>query len=144
MSNYQQREKSHKNCESPNFGQTAQNRAQNQVFCYFFKFSSLVFLEMAQDDSLKHCLDKTLEKNFGGPKLGSKLGQGFCQFFKFPSLVFPDIAQDCSFGQCLAASKVNTSKKIFLVKIWAEMIFSILIVSSIHSSLLVSHCFAFL
>ena len=55
-----------------------QNWAQNQDICHFFKFGSQVFLEMAQDDSLEDYLTinrgKTLEKNFGDPKLGPKLG----------------------------------------------------------------------
>ena len=33
-----------------------QNRAQNKVFCYFLKFDSLVFLEIACNDSLQQCL----------------------------------------------------------------------------------------
>ena len=101
----------------------ARNWTQNQAFCYFFMFTPLVFLEIPQDDSLEHCLDKTLEKNLGPPKLGLKLGQGFWHFLKVPSLVFPDIAQDCSLGQCLTASRA--------------VIFSILMLLSVHSKLLV-------
>ena len=52
---------------SSNLGHMTQNRAQNQVFCYFFKFGSLVFLEIAQDNSLEQCLGKTLEKILGAP-----------------------------------------------------------------------------
>ena len=48
----------------------SQNRAQKYVFCHFFKFVSLVFLEISQDDSLKHCLttsrSKTNAKELGG------------------------------------------------------------------------------
>ena len=43
-------------------------------FGHFLKFASLVFLEIAYDDSLQQCLkssrDKIHEKNFWGPKLG--------------------------------------------------------------------------
>ena len=39
-----------------NLGQMGQNRAQNKVFCYFLKFDSLVFLEIAYNDSLQQCL----------------------------------------------------------------------------------------
>ena len=106
-----------------------QNQVQKQMFCYFFKFSSLVFLEIAQNDCLEHCLDKALEKNFMDPKFSSKLGQGFCHFLTVPSLAFPDIAQDCNMRQCLTASRAETSKH-FLCKIGAEMIFSILMLSS--------------
>ena len=62
----------------PNLDQMDQNKAQNQVFCHFFKFGCLVFLEIVQDDSLEHCLTtsrgKTQEKKLGGTKLGPKLG----------------------------------------------------------------------
>ena len=117
-----------------------QNQAQNQVFCYFFKFGSLVFLEIAQDDSLEHGLTisrgKTHEKKLGVPKWVQN--QGFCHFLKVPSLVFIDIAQDCSLGQCLTASRAETSKKkIFQDKIGAKMIFSILMLLSINSNQLV-------
>ena len=71
------------------------------------------------------------------PLIGSKLAQGFCHFLKVPSLVFPNIAQDYSLGQCLTASRAETSKKSFLAKIRAEMIFSILMLSSVHSNLFV-------
>ena len=94
--------------------------AQNRVFCYFFKFSSLVFVKITQDDSLEHCLDKTLEKSFQGPKLGSKIGQGFLHFLKVPLLVFPDIVQDCRLGQCLTASRTETSKKKMLGQNWGR------------------------
>ena len=112
-----------------------QTLAHNWVFCYFFKFSVLVFLEIAQDDSLEHCLGQTLEKNFGSPKLGSQLGQGFCYSLKVQSLVFPDTAQDCSLGQCLTACRAETSKKNLGGNIGAEMIFSSLIMLSVHSNL---------
>ena len=53
-------------------------------FCHFLKFGSLVFLEIAYNDSLQQCLtssrDKTYKKIFwgptmdqNGPKPGSKL-----------------------------------------------------------------------
>ena len=56
------------------------------VFCHFFKFGSLVFLEIAYSDSLQQCITssrgKTHKKDWGGganlgqkrPKLGSILG----------------------------------------------------------------------
>ena len=113
----------------------AQNLVQNQFCSYFFKFTSLVFLDITQDDSLEHCLNKTLEKNFWGPKLDSKLGQGFCHFCKVP-LVFPDIAQDCSLGQFLTASRTETSKKDFFWPKLTEMIYSILMLLSVLSNLL--------
>ena len=47
------------------------------LFCHFFKFGSLVFLEMAQDDSLEHRVTpsrgKTHEKNLGGAQIGSEI-----------------------------------------------------------------------
>ena len=115
----------------------AQNCVQNQVFYQFFRFSSLIFLEIGQDDSLEHCLDKTLDKNFGSPRLGLKLSQRFCHFLKILSLVFPNIVQDCSLRECLTASRVETSKKKILAKIVVKIIFSVLMLSSVHSNLLV-------
>ena len=40
----------------------SQKRAQKYVFYHFFKFVSLVFLEISQDDSLKHCLTTSRSK----------------------------------------------------------------------------------
>ena len=85
MSNIYWRKTREKNFWGPNLDQTDQNRARNQVFCYFLKFGSLVFLEIAYIDVLQKCLTsnrgKTLKKNlargrFGlnGPKSGPKLG----------------------------------------------------------------------
>ena len=78
----------------------AKEHAQNQFFCHFFKFGSLVFVEIAQVDSLEHFLttsvDKTLESNFWGPKWVQN--QGICHFLKVASLFFLDIAQDYSLG----------------------------------------------
>ena len=64
---------------------------------------------------------------------------GFCHFLKVPSLVFPDIAEDCILGQCLTVSRAETSKKKKKIegKIGVEMIFSILMLLSFHSNLLV-------
>ena len=74
-------------------------------FWHFLKFGSLVFPQIAQDDSLEQCLTtsrgKTHEKNFGHPKLGPKSS----------SIVFLDITQDCSLRQYLTSSRAETSKK---------------------------------
>ena len=60
-------------------GQMGQNRVSNQVFVIFFKFGSLIFLEIGQYDSSEHCLTtnrgKTHEKIWGSPKLTSKIQQ---------------------------------------------------------------------
>ena len=104
--------KAHKQkMQDPNLGQSSQNRAQNQVFCYFLKFGLLVFLYIAQDDSLKQCLTPSREKThkkFSGPKIVPV----FCHFLKFASLVFLDIAQDFSFRQFLTSSELKPRKKI--------------------------------
>ena len=95
---------------SPNFGQKGQNWAGNQVFCHFLKFGSLVFLEIAYNDSLQQCMissrGKTHEKNFGD-QIWVKMGQNqiFCHFLKFGSLVLLDIAQDDSLEHCLTTSR---------------------------------------
>ena len=61
---------------------------------------------------------------------------GFCHFLEVASLVSLDIAQDCSLGQCLTSIRAKTSKK-FVAQIGVKMIFSILMLSSIHSKVLV-------
>ena len=75
---------------SSNLGQMDKNLVQNQVF-YFFKFCSLVFPEIAQDDSLEHSLTtsrgKTHGKNSRGPKLSPKLG--FLSFSQGCIISFP-------------------------------------------------------
>ena len=84
-------------------------------FCHFFKFGSLVFLEITKVDSLEHCLSTSRfnthekKKKKGGPKLGLKLS--FSHFLKVASLVFLDIAQGCSLGQCVTSSRAETSEK---------------------------------
>ena len=45
--------------------------------------------------------------------------------------------QDCSLRECLTASRVETSKKKILAKIVVKIIFSVLMLSSVHSNLLV-------
>ena len=75
-----------------------------------------------------------MKKKFEGPKLGPKLD--FLPFLKVISLVFLDIAQDYSLGQCLTSSRAEAFKNNFVAQIWAEMIFFILMLSSVHSNLL--------
>ena len=68
---------------------TSQIQAQNLFFCHFLKFGSLVFFEIAYNDSLQQCLTTNRvnpQKNWGhkfgpyGPKSDPKLV--FCDFFK--------------------------------------------------------------
>ena len=70
-----------------NLGQMGQNRAQNKVFCYFLKFDSLVFLEIAYNDSLQQCLisnrSKFHEKKLGQNRSKSGPKLGFLPFSKF-------------------------------------------------------------
>ena len=76
-------------------------------------------------------------------KIGSKI-KFFLSFFKFGSLVFLGIAQECSLRECLTTNiaktstttKKNKTKK-NVAQIGAEMIFFILMLSSVHSNLLV-------
>ena len=80
-----------------------------------------------------------MKKKFWGPKFDPKLG--FLSLVA--SLVFLDIAQDWSLGQCLRPSRDETSKKKKKKKKnfgpnWAEMIFSNLMLLSVHSNLLKS------
>ena len=96
-------------------------------FVIDFKFGSLVH------HSLEHCLTtsrgKIHGKISGGPKLGPKL---FLPFSQVASLYFLDIAQDCSLGQRLASSRAETFKKNFVAEIGVQMIFSIVMLSSVH------------
>ena len=69
-----------------------------------------------------------MKKYFGGPKLGPKLG--FLPFSQGGIVSFPWY---CSLGQCRA----EITKKRFMAQIGAEMNFSIVMLSSIHSNLLV-------
>ena len=81
------------------------NQAHNEVFHHFFELGSLIFLEIAYNDSLQQCLTfsrgDTHGKNFWGPNLGqTSLNQSqnevFVHFFKFGSLVFLEIAYNDS------------------------------------------------
>ena len=78
--------------------------------------------------------------------LGTKIGQNrpksgwksvFCCFLKCGSLVFLNISQDCSLRQCLTSSRVKTSRTKFCGPNLGQIIFSILMLLSIHSNLLV-------
>ena len=57
---------------------TGQNPAQNQDFCDFLKFISLVFFKIAYNDSLQQCITssrgKTYKKKFGD-QIWGKTGQ---------------------------------------------------------------------
>ena len=86
-----------KKFDSRNLGQIGKNQVQNKVFSHSLKFGSLVFLDVAYNDSLQQCLTssrgKIHEKNFWpkflpkGPKSGSKLG--FLSFSQVWFLSFP-------------------------------------------------------
>ena len=60
----------------PEFGPNAPKSGPKLGFCSFFKLSSLVFLEIAYNDSLQKFLTsrggKIREKDFWGPNLGRK------------------------------------------------------------------------
>ena len=98
---------------------------------------------------MEQCLTdrgKTHEKkNFGIQNWVRK--KSFRHSFKFASSVFYDIAQDSSLGQCVPPSRAEISKKkkkrfVAQIRAWqaqigTEMIFSILILSSFQSNLLV-------
>ena len=77
---------------------------KTSFFCHFLKFSSLVFLEIAYNDSLQQFLTCSRgnihEKNLGGAKIGPK-ASFFYHFLKFGSLVFLEIAYNYSLQQGL-------------------------------------------
>ena len=108
--------------QGPNFGQRDQNPAQNQVFCNFLKFGSLVFLEIAYNDNLQQCLTscrgRICEKKFRGLNLDQRdqnrvRKQVFCHFIKFVSSVFLEIAYNDSLQQCITSSISKTHKQNF-------------------------------
>ena len=99
--------------------------AQTQLFCYFLKFVSLVFLEITYSDSLRECLTssrgKIHKKKFLIPNLGRRgqnqsQNQVSCHFFKFGSLDFLEIAYNYSLQQCITSSRAKTHKKSFGTK----------------------------
>ena len=108
MSNYQQSSNPQKRNWRPKFGPNKPKiRAKIRFFVIFFKFGSLVFLEMVQDNSWEHCLTtrrvKTLEKIFWAPNWVRN--QSSCHFLQVASLVFLDITLDFSSGKGLTSSK---------------------------------------
>ena len=81
-----------------NLGPMGLNQAQDKVFCYFLDFGSLVFLEIAYNDSMEQFLEtnrgKIYEQKLGSPNL-DQTGQNHAQnqvflpfsevwFFSFP------------------------------------------------------------
>ena len=64
-------EKKKKNCEGGSGGGGGgQNWARNQVFCYFVKFASLVFLDFAQDIGEKVLAQIRAKQTQIGAKIG--------------------------------------------------------------------------
>ena len=46
----------------PNLGQRGESQVPKYVFCHFLKFGSLVFLDIAYNDSLQQCLTSSRAK----------------------------------------------------------------------------------
>ena len=98
----------------------AKIRLETKLFCCFLKFGSLIFLEIAYNDSLQQCLtssrDKIHEKHFWGPNLcqwgqNQAQNQVICHFLKFSSLVFLEIAYNDCLQQCPTSSGDKIHKK---------------------------------
>ena len=125
----------------PNWGPTCLYQAQNEVFRHFLKFVSLVFLEIAYNDSLQQCLTssggKTHKKiwrpKFGPnkPKSGSKLR--FLSFSQVWVIVFLEIANDDSLQHLV---EIKLTKKILgsqiVAKIGPEIRFFAIFSSLVH------------
>ena len=102
------------------FGPKGPNQFQNQVFCHFLKFGSLVFLEIVYNDSLHQFLTckrvKIYEKKFR-PKFGPKWPKSvlklvfFTIFSSLVSLFFLEIAYNDSLQQCLICSSGKIKEK---------------------------------
>ena len=94
-------------------------QAQNRVCRLFLKFGSLVFLEIAYNDSFQQCLTssrgkthiKKLEAQIWA-KL-ARIRSKISHFLKFVSLVFLQIAYDGSLQQCLISSRSKSDEKTF-------------------------------
>ena len=118
--------KKKKKIGDPNLGQKAENRARNQFLCRFLKFGLLVFLEIAQDDSLEQFLTssrgKTHKTNFVGPHLGQTDQKNTPPkiFLSFFQVWFIYIAQDNSLKHCLTTSRGKTRKKNFGAQIQTQ------------------------
>ena len=87
---------------------------ESSFFCHCLKFGSLVFLELAYNDSLQQCLTcrrgKIHEKKFLDPNLVQRgqnrsQNQNFYHFLKFSSFVFLQIAYSDSLQQCLTCRR---------------------------------------
>ena len=76
----------------PEFGPNGPKSCPKQGFCYFFKFASLVLLEIAYKDSLQQrqtsSRGKIHDKHFRGPYLGQR-SQNQAQNYIF--LPFPQV-----------------------------------------------------
>ena len=76
------------------------------IFFYFLPFVSLVFFEIAYNDSLQQCLTSGRDKI---QKLGSlSFSQVWCG-----SLLFLEIAYNDSLQQCLTSSRCKSHEKKF-------------------------------
>ena len=95
-----------------NLDQTGQNRAEIRflaIFDHFLKFVSLVFLKIAQDDSLEQCLTTSFIKkigclNLGPASLNQTQNEVFCHFVDFGSYFFLDIKYNHILRQFLTSS----------------------------------------
>ena len=60
--------------QEPNLGQNRRKTGPKLVFCHSLKFGSLVFLQIAQDESFEDCITtrrgKTRQKKFESPHFG--------------------------------------------------------------------------
>ena len=112
----------------PNFGERGQNPAQNQVFCNFLKFGSLVFLEIAYNDNLQQCITsgrgKTYEKKIGGPNLGQNRPPKIRFFATFSSLLhqfFFKLHSLVAWNSVYLLVEVKPTKKIWRLQIGSEI-----------------------
>ena len=100
-------------------GQMGQIQVKNQAFCDFLTFSSLVFVEIAYNDSLQEYLissgGKSTKNNFwakiwtNGAKIVQKLLNVF-HFLKFCALVFLGTAYNDSLELCITSIRGKTGQ----------------------------------
>ena len=103
-----------------NLGQNGPKSGPKFGFCYFLKFGSLHFLEIAYSLSLQQCITSSRGKTYKKAlrdQIWCKKGQNppqnrcFCNFFKFNLLVFLKMVYSDSLQQCITSSRGQTYEK---------------------------------
>ena len=68
---------------------TSSPKTDPKLSFLLLKFSSLVFLEIAEDDNVEHCLHKNPGKKFREPQIGFEIRVGFLPYSQGSIISFP-------------------------------------------------------